>query len=81
MAVVTAASSSSAQGIFDIFKIAAVSDGDTFEGPSSPKAAWAQVTADPTTNTSAGINFTESGGTYTLYPGVDALSVTLFVVK
>jgi len=44
MAVVTAASSGSGQGIFDIFKIAAVSDGDTFVGPTSPKAFWAMST-------------------------------------
>lgn len=80
MAVVTAASSRSAQGIFKIFKIAAVSDADTFVGPSSPTAFWAMSTADPTTNTSAGINVTESSGTYTFYPGVDALACTLFVV-
>lgn len=81
MAAITAASSNSAQGIFEIFKFASVSDGDIFTGPDTPKAFWAFVTADPSTNTSAGINVTESGGTYTFYPGVDALTVTLFTVR
>ena len=80
MAVVTAASMQSGQGIIDIFKIAAVSDGDTFAGPASPKGFWAQSTADPTTNTSAGVNVSESSGTYTFWPGVDALTLTLFVI-
>ncbi len=81
MAAVTAASTSSAQGIFKVFKFSSVDDADTFTGPASPKAFWAMVTADPTTNTSAGINVTESSGTYTFYPGVDSLTVTLFVVE
>jgi hypothetical protein len=81
MAVVTAASTQSGQGIISVFKIAAVSDADTFVGPSSPKAFWAFTTADPTTNTSAGINVTESSGTYTFYPGIDALACTLFVIN
>lgn len=80
MAVLTAASSPSAQGIFKIFKFASVDDADTFVGPASPKAFWAQVTADPSTNTSAGVNVAESSGTYTFYPGIDSLTVTLFVV-
>ena len=80
MGVVTAASTNSGQGIFRIYKIAAVTAADTFEGPSSPKAFWAFSTADPTTQTSAGINVAESSGTYTFYPGVDALACTLIVV-
>lgn len=84
MAVLTADATPSpgGQGIIKIFKFDAVAiDGaDTFAGPASPSAFWAQVTADPSTNTSAGINVTESSGTYTFYPGVDALAVTLFVI-
>jgi hypothetical protein len=81
MGVVTAASTASGQGIIGVFKIAAVSDGDTFLGPKSPKAFWAFSTADPSTNTSAGINVTESAGTYTFYPGIDALTCTLFIIN
>ena len=81
MAVVTAATTPSGQGIIQAFKFASVDAGDTFVGPASPKAFWAQVTADPSTDTSAGINVTESSGTYTFYPGIDSLTVTLFVME
>lgn len=81
MAALSLASSTSGQGVISVYKFAAVSDADTFAGPATPKAFWAQVTGDPTTNTSAGVNVTESSGTYTFYPGVDALGVTLFVIK
>lgn len=80
MGVVTAATSPNVQGIIKCFNIAAIGDGDTFEGPSNPKAFWVQLTADPTTNTSAGCNVAHSGTTYTFYPGIVALSGTLFVV-
>lgn len=80
MAVITAATQVGGQGIIMVFTFAAIGDADTFAGPVSPKAFWAQVTADPTTNTSAGINVTESAGTYTFYPGVNALTGTLFVL-
>lgn len=81
MAVITAASSVSGQGIIEAYNFAAIGDGDTFAGPASPKAFWAQTTADPTTNTSAGINVAESSGTYTFYPGIAALSGTLFIIR
>lgn len=80
MSILTSASQVSAQGIFKIFTFSSVDDADTFVGPASPKAFWAFSTADPTTNTSAGINVAESSGTYTFYPGVDSLTCTLFVV-
>lgn len=80
MSVITAASTAGGQGIINVFKFTTVADADTFVGPASPKAFWAQITGDPTTNTSAGINVTESSGTYTFYPGVDSLTVTLFVL-
>jgi hypothetical protein len=81
MAALTAASTPAGQGIIRMYKFASVDSGDTFTGPSSPKAFWAQVTADPTTDTSAGVNVAESSGTYTFYPGIDSLTVTLFVVE
>lgn len=81
MAALTAATSVSGQGIIEAYTFAAIGDGDTFAGPSNPKAFWAQVTADPTTNTSAGINVAESSGTYTFYPGVAALTGTLFIIR
>ncbi len=80
MGVITAASTASGQGIIKVFKFSAIGDGDTFEGPDTPKGFWAQTTADPTTNTSAGIDVAESGGTYTFYPGIAALSGTLFIL-
>ncbi len=80
MGVITAATTAGGQGIIKVFTFAAIGDGDTFAGPSAPKAFWACSTADPTTNTSAGINVAESGGTYTFYPGIAALSGTLFIV-
>ena len=80
MSEIAAATQVSGQGIIKVFTFAAIGDGDTFLGPISPKAFWAQLTADPTTNTSAGVNVTESSGTYTFYPGVNALTGTLFVI-
>jgi hypothetical protein len=80
MAALTAATTAGGQGIIKVFTFASIDDGDTFAGPKNSKAHWAAVTADPTTNTSAGVNVTESSGTFTFYPGVDSLSGTLFVV-
>lgn len=64
-----------------IVKFTAVSDADTYaSGLGSNVVAYNyQVTADPTTNTSAGCNVAESSGTFTFYPGVDALTGTLFI--
>jgi hypothetical protein len=81
MSLITAATNPSAQGIVKIFNFSAIGDGDTFAGPPAPKAFWAVSTADPTTNTSAGINVAHSAGTYTFYPGVAALTGTLFVIE
>lgn len=77
----TAASSNSAQGIFDIFQFETVVDGDTFTGPASPKAFFCFGVGNPGTQASAGVHATESDGTYTFYPGTDSLDMTLFVVK
>jgi hypothetical protein len=80
MAVQTAATSVSGQGIIKIFTFTSVSDTDTFTGPASPKAFWAAMIGNPSTQASAGIAVTESAGTYTFYPGENSLGVTLFVV-
>ena len=80
MAAITAVTSNGGQSVIKVFTFSAIGDGDTFAGPSGSVAHWATVTADPTTNTSAGVNVAESGGTFTFYPGVAALSATLFVV-
>lgn len=77
----TAASSSSGQGIFHIFKFTTVVDGDTFVGPASPKAFWMAGVGNPGTQAAAGVHATESAGTYTFYPGTDSLDMTLFVVE
>lgn len=80
MAVITAATTPGGQGVIKVFTFTAIGDGDTFEGPASPKGYWGESQGDPTTNTSGGMNVTESAGTYTFYPGVAALAGTLFVV-
>lgn len=80
MGAITASSTASGQGIIKAFKFTDVDDGETFKGPASPKAFWAQITTDPSTNTSAGVNVTESSGTYTFYPGVDNGTMTLFIL-
>lgn len=83
MAAATVASTQSAQGIFKIVKFTSVTDGLTYDVTSvAPVAFWAQVTTDPSTNTSAGINVTwDSTSGYVFYPGVDTVSVTLFIVE
>lgn len=68
------------QGVIIAFKFDAIGDGDTFAGPKTPKAFWAQATFNASTQTSAGINVTESSGTYTFYPGEAAGTGTLFVL-
>ena len=81
MGLITAASTQSGQGIIQVFKFASVDDGDTFVGPSTPKAFWASSTANQSTQGSAGVNVAESSGTYTLYPGENSLTCTLFVIN
>ena len=80
MSVLTAATNPSGQGIIQIFTFAAITDGDTFVGPANPKGFWTSGTANVSTQASAGVATTESSGTYTFYPGEDALSGTLFVI-
>ncbi len=63
-----------------IITFAAVGDGDTYASAIEGIIGFNYlVTADPTTNTSAGCNVSESGGTFTFFPGIVALSGTLFV--
>jgi hypothetical protein len=63
-----------------VFTFSSVSDADTFaSGLSGVQDYSYQVTADPTTNTSAGANVSEASGTFTFYPGIDALSGILTV--
>ena len=81
MGEITATYQIEGQGIIKAFKFTDVDDAETFAGPPSPKAFWAQLTTNPGTNTSAGINVTESSGTYTFYPGVDNGTVTLFILQ
>jgi len=60
---------------------ATVSDADTWASGLGTRVQdfAGQVTADPTTNTSSGINIANSSGTFTFYPGVDALTLTFVV--
>lgn len=80
MAILSASSIVGVQGIFTVTKFASVDTGDTYTGPANPKAFWAMMTSDPTTQASAGSAVTESNGAYTFYPGEDGESATLFTV-
>lgn len=64
-----------------VAKFASVSDADTWASGLGYRVQdfMYQVTADPVLNTSAGCNVVESGGTFTFYPGVDALTGTLII--
>ncbi len=84
MAAITAATTkkhSSGDQTKFVFTFAAVGDGDTFASGLGDRVQdyHYTVTADPTTNTSAGGNPVNSSGTFTLYPGIAALSGTLVV--
>lgn len=62
-------------------KFTSVDDADTYASGLGGRVTEFvyQVTADPTTNTSAGCNVAESSGTFTFYPGVDSLAGTLII--
>lgn len=64
-----------------VYTFSSVGDADTFVSGLGTRVQdfSYQVTADPTTNTSAGANVVESSGTFTFYPGVNSLSGTLTV--
>lgn len=84
MAALTAASTtthSSGDQLKYTFTFSSVDDGDTFASGLGSKVQDYHyfVTADPTTNTSAGANVANSSGTFTFYPGVDSLTGTLVV--
>jgi hypothetical protein len=76
----TPSSTASGQGIISAFKFTTVVDGDTFTGPEAPKGFWCQGDGNPGTQAAAGVHATESGGTYTFYPGTDSLNMTLFIL-
>lgn len=58
-----------------------VSDGDTWaSGISAITAKWADVNSNPTTQASAGFASTFSGGTFTFYPGEDAIAFKLHAI-
>ena len=65
-----------------MFTFSSVDDDDTFASGLGGDIVtfWYQVTADPTTNTSAGCNVANSSGTFTFYPATDSLTGTLFVL-
>jgi hypothetical protein len=73
MAVQTAVSTDSAQGIMKVFIFTSVANGDTFVGPTGPSGYWANCEA-----TTSGCNVAFSAGTYTFYVGATG-KVTLFV--
>ena len=71
---ITAASSTSGQGILKVFKFTSIANADTFVGPASPKAYWLA-----SHTTTVGANAVESSGTYTFYVGATGAG-TLFVI-
>jgi len=64
-----------------VAKFTSIGDADTWVSGLGARVEdfTCQLTADPTTNTSAGVNVTESAGTFTFYPGIAALAGTLTV--
>lgn len=70
----TPASVRSGQGIMDIFVFTSVANGDTFAGPTGPKAYWLN-----SESSTVGGNVAYSNGTYTMYVGGTA-AATLFVI-
>ena len=75
MALITADSTTSAQGIINIFQLTITNTStNTFTGPASPKAYWLASHAS-----TVGANAAESSGTYSLYTGATG-AATLFVI-
>lgn len=75
MALITADSTSSGQGIIKVFKLTMTHvSTNTFAGPANPKACWLA-----SHTTTVGANVSESNGTYSLYVGATG-AATLFVV-
>lgn len=58
-----------------------VSDGDTWaSGVSAIVSKWVDMNGNPTTQASAGFASTFSAGTFTFYPGENALPFTLYFI-
>lgn len=71
---ITAASTSSAQGVIHVFQFTSIANADTFAGPVGPKAYWMN-----SVSSTVGGNVAYSAGTYTFYVGGTAAG-TLFVI-
>jgi len=57
------------------------SDGDTWaSGIAAITGKWVDMNGNPTTQASAGFASTFSSGTFTFYPGEDALPFTLYAI-
>lgn len=58
-----------------------VSDGDTWaSGISAIVGKWVDCNSNPSTQASAGMASTFSGGTFTFYPGENAIAFTLYAI-
>lgn len=58
-----------------------VSDGDTWaSGIAVITGKWIDMNGNPSTQTSAGIASTFSGGTFTFYPAENSLPFTLYAI-
>jgi len=58
-----------------------VSDGDTWaSGIASIVGKWVDCNSNPSTQASAGMASVFSAGTFTFYPGEDAIAFTLYAV-
>lgn len=85
MAALTAASTqirNIGDSTMHVIKFSSVNVDDTYASSiTGVQSFWAQNTSDPVTNTSTGVNVTESSGTFTFYPGIAASAVTLYVLS
>ena len=77
MAAVTIASSTEGQSIVRVFKFTSVGDADTYsyKGP-APKAFWTSVT----TSSTAAVNASFSGTTFTFKVSAGTPGVSLFIL-
>ena len=64
-----------------VARITSTVNGDTWvSGLTGIKYFWAQVRGSGGTQASAGINVSESSGTFTFQPGIETVTVDLFVM-